>query len=536
MATESSRIAFGALLLALGACGFNPQADLPSNDSAGTGATTGSGGGLNLDPGGNAAGSSSMIPPEKEVDQSFRAPVATGKILWTANPDSGRVALIDAATLAVRITNAGFAPTYLAAVPTSDGSNSAIVINTGSHDATWLRATDTEIDATTIGTHDDANAWAISDDGHYAIAWTNAAAIDGGPPDAVNGYSEITVIDLQSSPPVATRLSVGFRPSKIAFDAKKQHAYAVVDEGITVVDLGKKPALDALIPVGSGSLTAHARDVNIAPAGDFALVRVDGSPDIEILDLASATAKTLTLEAPVTDLDLSADGKSATAVLGGEAKVAVFDVPNPAADTSTLYSSVIAGETVRSVTLTPDNQVALLYANGIADSHLSLLNLSSGSLRFGVRTVELQGAIQGVFAAPSSGAAITFQTPPANSMKRGLFGVVPTETVRSPKIVGTDATPTDVAFAPASIGKALVTVHDQTSSVQGVYLVGLDNLQDDFIALSSAPLPGATGIVPDAKRGFVAQKHPEGRITFIDLDTGAAHTITGFELAARVTY
>jgi hypothetical protein len=47
-------------------------------------------------------------------------------------------------------------------------------------------------------------------------------------------------------------------------------------------------------------------------------------------------------------------------------------------------------------------------------------------------------------------------------------------------------------------------------------------------------LPGATGIVPLAKRGFVAQKHPEGRITFIDLETGAAQTLSGFEIAARV--
>ena len=28
--------------------------------------------------------------------------------------------------------------------------------------------------------------------------------------------------------------------------------------------------------------------------------------------------------------------------------------------------------------------------------------------------------------------------------------------------------------------------------------------------------------------------HPEGRITFIDLETAQAHTITGFELAARI--
>jgi hypothetical protein len=41
-------------------------------------------------------------------------------------------------------------------------------------------------------------------------------------------------------------------------------------------------------------------------------------------------------------------------------------------------------------------------------------------------------------------------------------------------------------------------------------------------------------MVPVARRAFVAQAHPEGRITFVDLETGAARTLTGFELAAKV--
>jgi hypothetical protein len=40
--------------------------------------------------------------------------------------------------------------------------------------------------------------------------------------------------------------------------------------------------------------------------------------------------------------------------------------------------------------------------------------------------------------------------------------------------------------------------------------------------------------VPDANKAFVAQRHPEGRITFIDLETGEPRTMTGFELIAKV--
>jgi hypothetical protein len=40
--------------------------------------------------------------------------------------------------------------------------------------------------------------------------------------------------------------------------------------------------------------------------------------------------------------------------------------------------------------------------------------------------------------------------------------------------------------------------------------------------------------MPDVGKGFVAQSHPEGRITFIDLVSGEPRTITGFELGAKV--
>jgi hypothetical protein len=189
---------------------------------------------------------------------------------------------------------------------------------------------------------------------------------------------------------------------------------------------------------------------------------------------------------------------------------------------------------VRSVTLAPSDELALLYANAVPSSHVTLLDTAPGEHHFGFRTVDVQGAVRGIYVAPDSQTAITFQTPPAGSTKKGLFSIVPTEAVRSPRIVGTDAEPAEIAFSDADTGKALVTVHDSKNSAHGVYVIGLANLEQNFIRLASEPLPGATGIVPMAKRGFVAQKHPEGRITFIDLETGVAQTLSGFEIAARV--
>lgn len=499
----------------------------------GSGGSSNGGSNIGIDTPNSDAGA---LPPEMETDQTFRAPVATGRVLWTSNPDSGRVALIDAQTLKVRMTNAGFGPTYLAAIPTTDGSNAAIVLNTGSHDASFIRATDTDIVVTSVDTNTGDNAWSISDDGHFAIAWTDAAQIQGTAPDPSDGFSELTVIDLSVTPPASTRLSVGFRPSQVVFDAKKSHAFAVVDEGISVIDLSKAPLVTNLISLTKPGGTA-ARDVNIARDGSFAVVRVDGNANVDIVDLAASDGaiQTLTLASDPTDLDLSSDSKTATAVLGNASPPAIvtFTVPQPGAD---LTGTPVPGELVRSVTLAPNDDVALLYANAVPSNDLTLLDTTPGNApRY--RTVDLKSPVQRVYVSPDSSTAITFQAPPSGSMKKGIFSAVPTTVgtgARPPKIVGTDAQPQDVAFSDAKTGKALVTVHDSASTVRGVYLVGLANSEQNFISLASEPLPGASGFVPDVRVGFVAQKHPEGRITFINLDTGVTQTLTGFEIAARV--
>ncbi len=141
---------------------------------------------------------------------------------------------------------------------------------------------------------------------------------------------------------------------------------------------------------------------------------------------------------------------------------------------------------------------------------MTLLDTAPGEHHFDFRTLDVQGAVRGIYVAPDSRTAITFQTPPAGSQKKGLFSIVPTEAVRSPRIVGTDATPAEIAFSDADSGKALVTVHDSNSTVRGVYVIGLANLEQNFVRLASEPLPGATGIVPLAKRASSRRSIPRG--------------------------
>ena len=88
-----------------------------------------------------------------------------------------------------------------------------------------------------------------------------------------------------------------------------------------------------------------------------------------------------------------------------------------------------------------------------------------------------------------------------------------------------------VAFSPDG-ASAVVATRDLALARYGAYLVHLDNLEETLVALPSPPL--AAGIVPLANQAFVAQAHPEGRITFVNVEDGRFKTLTGFELAGRV--
>lgn len=523
-------------------CGSAGDAE-PSAPGGATPPSLGGSGNAAPGPGGQLGGSSNsgdgsgapvagmppvVVPPEVELEASFLAPVVTGKYVFSANPRSGRVAVIDADTFAVRLFNAGFGPKYLTAIP---GERGAIVINELSHDATLFRHAGDEVSVAeeALPVHAGANAWAVTPDGRFAIAWTRAEAQD--ELDPTGGSQDITVLDLERMR--SKRLSVGFHPTQVAVDDAGARAYVVTDDGISVVTLGDEPLVSLLARVSLDPLEEPAaRDVSILPDGSFAIVRVEGSSQLRLVNLAREDEPALyDLGAPIADVDLSSDGSLALAALPGYAQIALVPVP-PTGPAESFERVTIPGEIASSVTLSDAAELALLYQNGADNSHLTILDLREGMGR-ALRTVDLKGPVSAAFVAPGADSAIALQKPMAGSSKAGLFSGVPTLQKRSAKIVGTDAAPSALAFDRD--GRfALVTVGGEESRAHGVYLVRLDTLQEDFLQLASPPAAGATGIVEQVGRGFVAQTHPEGRITFIDLETARVRTITGFELAARI--
>lgn len=553
---------FGAGLLGLAACESGSVAVTLESDDVSRGFEPEAAPGQDAPLGGSAPTPPSAPPPEVEREASYQAPVVTGPYVWAANPSSGRVAVIDANTFEIRSGRAGNQPTVVAGLELETGARRALVINRGGDDASLLEMTEGSIAARHVALHQGADTWSVSPDRRVAIAWTDVQKATR--VDPTDGFQDVTVVEIgEDGSLAATRLTVGYRPSAFTFDAESRRAFGVTEDGISVVDLTPGAArLAALLPLPNGG---RARpDVSITADGARALARVEGSRVLFDIDLASGDTREIELGGVITDLDLSADGSRAVAVIravspaaatgatapdaGARADAAVDEgadggvEPSPASAASeAMFISVPAGLTdaaqrrtltvagggAGSVSLSADGSRAVLFSNALGSGVVTLVGPDLAA-----RSVDLLAPVRAVFLTADGTHAIALQEPPQGSLKKGAFSVLSLAAVRAPKLVAADAPAQLVALDPQDPSRAIVTVSDPEAALYGTYFVRMPSLQVDFSSLPSRPL--SSGTVPAASKGFVAQEHPEGRITFIDLAEGQSREITGFELSAKV--
>ena len=507
-------MAASALLAALTACGVGQDAGF-SASNAGARAPTGGASGDEARGAGGAPGA------EVEVESSYEAPVATGNVVWIANPKSGRVALVDAATLRVRTVEAGNGPTYLASVP-GQAVDTTLVLNVASADATLLRANaDGTIATTPFKTARAANTLVFSSDGRFAIAWADARKA-GAMPSKTEGFQDIAVLDLPAG--TSTILAVGYRPVSVGFAAGALRAHAVTQDGVAIVDLAGAPRVTRNVAISDAPTEdPGTRDVFVGKDGARAFVRRDGDNAITVVDLGSDRRTKITLSGPITDLDLADTGERAVAVVRATAEVATIPIANPGA-----YTSVtVTGETIGSVAIAPGGNRALLFTNAVAVERFTVLDLGPGAA---FRTVRLYSPVLGVFSSPDAQHALVLHDRTTGTdASAGAFSIVPIGATLPAKIVATLAPLTAVAIPN---DRAVVAERDDATRTFGAWLTRMPQLMADRYPLASPPI--AVGIVAGAKRAYIAQNHPEGRLTFIDLESGVARTLTGFELSSRV--
>lgn len=483
--------------------------------------------------------------PEMELEESFRAPVVAGEYLWSANPESNKVARVNAKTLDIDVLEGGHEPTFLAALPEGATAGGALCLNVRSQDASvFVTQTGSEVAShTRVTVQPGASAWAVGSSGKFAIAWSRASdnLLNAG-----DGYQDLTVLSLAEDSVETTMLSVGFRPSRVMINDAETHAYVVSEPGISVINLLDGVAIERelFLPEVEDLTT---RDVSITPDGSLALVRLMGSSEILLVNTATNERKAVVLPTEVTDLDLSEDGTLAVAVMRGGEMIDLGaggegGAPNEPVTAESLiallpvatifeqpdeFDLVATDEIVGSAVVASDASQVLLFTNANPNDHLTILSTTDQS----VRVLDLKAPVRAAFLSEDGAYGVALMQVPSGSNRGGAFALIPVAKALAHHISGTDTPPEFVSIS-AEAGRVLVTTAAKADKSAATYFGRFPGLQVDRIDLPSRPL--ASGIVPAANQGFVAQEHVEGRVTFIDLETGSEKTVTGYELSSKV--
>jgi len=378
---------FAALLAAAGAsvggCSSSDAADgataVPSNSDFSGGGSGGGGNSANVGASGSFSASDggiASLPAETKAESNYESPVATGNVVWSANPTNDEVAYIDATSFTVQTVQAGEGPTYLAAVPDpTNGNDIAIVQNAVSQDATLLRRdAQGSITVTTFASTADANSWAISTSGRWAIAWTNATLISN--PPSADSFGDVAVMDLSAPASggggMSTVMAVGYRPSQVAF-ADDDYAYVVTQDGISQINLQQSPPVtSAQLPLTAGSVGTTPPAYDASTGGGDTGTGSGASADAGTADASMATDGASGVDAESTATDAS-DAGSASALLDAASSVSdeVETLPPETGDDGG------AGTSTPDVSFTPHGTFALVRQDGLA--FITVISLTTGA-------------------------------------------------------------------------------------------------------------------------------------------------------------
>lgn len=466
---------------------------------------------------GDGQGGAPPLPEEQEDESAFRAPVATGSFLWSANPESGRVALLDARDASVRLLSAGLRPTEVFGLPSPSGKPRAIVQNQGSSDASILTFDGESISEQRIVTPEFTNRWAVSDDGKWAVAF--GVEEKNGSFDPTQGLQEIAVVDLEDFERPPVRLTVGYRPRSVVL--REERAVVVCEDGIALVSLGDTVELEDWLELGPGA----GLDTSVTADGLRALVRHPGESSFEVFDLESlGEPRRVVMGGSVTDVDLTDSGR-VVAVARDAGEVVTFLLDELDETDAAIARTTIDDAVIGSAAVAKNGDRAVLYTTAARDKQVTAIDLRPGADFLKSRKVSIQHAITGVVLSDDGASAIVYG--PGAESGKGAFSVVTLDRERFARVVGTNA-PIQ-AVSVASFG-FLVAAH--SSAVSEAHVGRLPELGVDRFVLGSRPL--SIGILEAEGVGYVAQAHPEGRITFIGIRSGEVRSVSGYELSAEV--
>jgi len=378
---------------------------------------------------------------------------------------------------------------------------------------------------------------AISDDGAHAVTWYDHAAAK--PGDPVGNFQAISVLRLTPGKQAAFDVSVGFKPSGVQFTEDGKQAMVVTEDGISVLQLDKLSAgqIIAAVPLSPTPLEKPVgREVQITADGTWAVLRQQGLKGIRAVHLPSKTLVQLAMHSVPTDVDLLPDGSAALVTLRESSRVAMVALPAAATKTLVAEEVFMKGFISGLARISDDGKTALLYSTVSGVEQVGIMDLKSLS----IQPILIRKTVDFVFIPKGSRKAVLVHRPAdgptaADTTEKFVddshgYTFIDLDSAFT-KLVLTPVQATGIALSHKP-PKLFMLLPDPKAVNHGVHVASVDTFLSETLHLGSRP--EFIRFLEGAKMMAVTQAHPAGRITFVQVESGDAKTVTGYELNSRV--
>ncbi|MBA3464904.1 MAG: hypothetical protein H0T46_33530 [Deltaproteobacteria bacterium] len=487
-----------------------------------------------------------MPPPPPEIEYEFSAPISSDRYMYVAMTAQDELARIDGQSLAVIATPVGKSPKMVSAIPNNDG---AVVLDSINGTAHIVRPNGAHDLVKIVPTLKNLNRLDVDPSGRYAVVWFDLTKqIQTGGIGGVGSFQDVTVIALAPGLERAVDLTVGFRPRAVQFDAAGARAFVITQDGVSVIDLGYAtthgPSIVPPIAVNNPAFPPESVEVHVMSTGTYAAVRQLGENALHVVDIGGlelGRSWTIPLISPATDIDLAPNGGRLYAVEREAKKLAIIDIPADARNPSGVETIDLTGAAIGSLVLSRDGNRGLLFTNATADERITMVKLDLPGYPF--VTWPLKKSVRAVGISPTGTTAIVINSKSAGDPSTAAnvdefidrsYGYSMLDLASG--FAKLQVTPVDPgAFAYAPNGTKAYVALDGGNAPTAIRALQVVNTQTGVVITKQlGSPPSAVGILPGADMAFTSQRHPLGRVTFVNLLTDAVRTVTGFDLNSNI--
>jgi hypothetical protein len=427
---------------------------------------------------------------------------------------------------------------------------------------------------------DDAGevALVLSDDGISQIDLTSlsgdaiAPARSVVPEDYETDHPEDLEVLVSSDAKWAITRSAGFQGAVLFEVDTGKHHFLALPETPTDIDLIESDQLEVLIMLRGAGKAVRAT----IPDGFTAAA--------EAIDLPSPTPSNAADAGSDTGSDTGIDAGSDTGLdaggdIGSDVDAASYPDSGPAdsgqPDTSQQppfpFPTGIAGFEVIDVqvpglgaaSVSLDGQTALLFTTLGQETRAVLLDLDApdsadpGTAEQAQRTLVFEKGVRGAISDSTGSAFLVIHSKIAGSIPPGATPADPEYIARSWGVstVDVESTASRLVLTKHEPDQATLFTPDPFTPDQGdakVYLIfktpdtdaGVEPSHRDVLTINLRSfstdsfrvpsLPDGLGPIQSAGRIYISQRHPQGRMTFVDVNSAARQTITGYQLNAGI--